>query len=214
MAKRGAELRKHILWAAKDVFLEMGFERASMDVVAARAETSKRSVYAHFESKDNLFLSVVDLVRELYLERLGTPADYAEDPTEATVLYCGRLLQMLLWTPTVRTCRLGISEAAHLPQAAAGYYDAVFDAAHDRLAAFLTDRLALSPETAATATRDLIAHTVHPPFTRALFGVDPSRDTPPDIAALPTHVDLPLLRTAVTTHLPTQTANDQAPPGA
>ena len=32
MARRGSELREHILWCAKDVFLEQGFERASMDV--------------------------------------------------------------------------------------------------------------------------------------------------------------------------------------
>jgi AcrR family transcriptional regulator len=63
--RRGDKLREHILWTAKDVFLELGFERASMDVVAARAATSKRSLYAHFESKDKLFLAVVDIAREL-----------------------------------------------------------------------------------------------------------------------------------------------------
>src|ERR1700704_2001960 len=36
---------------------QRNFERASMDVVAARAETSKRSLYAHFESKEKLFLA-------------------------------------------------------------------------------------------------------------------------------------------------------------
>src|ERR1700684_3380717 len=92
MARRGNELRDHILWVAKDVFLEMGFERASMDALAARAATSKRTLYAHFESKDKLFLAVVDLVGELYLDRLGTPEDYDEDTAEAVVRFCGRFL--------------------------------------------------------------------------------------------------------------------------
>jgi AcrR family transcriptional regulator len=113
MARRGDELREHILLAAKDVFIEMGFERTSMDVVAARASTSKRSLYAHFESKDKLFLAVVGLVRELYLGRLRTPPDYSEDTTEAVVLFCGRFLQLLLWQPALRTCRMSI--AALLP---------------------------------------------------------------------------------------------------
>src|SRR5580698_6907535 len=52
MTRRGDTLREHILWTAKEVFLEMGFERASMDVVANRAQTSKRSLYAHFQSKE------------------------------------------------------------------------------------------------------------------------------------------------------------------
>lgn len=202
MAKRGDELRKHILWTAKDVFLEMGFERASMDVVAARAQTSKRSLYAHFESKDNLFLAVVDLVRELYLGKLRTPADYSDDTTEAVVLFCGRFLQMLVWTPTVRTCRLGISEAGRLPEASARYYDAIFATAHERLASYLTERRGLTPEAGAAITRDLLGRTVHPAFTRALFGVEPSRDRAPDEAAIGTDVDLAPIRAAVAASLP------------
>jgi AcrR family transcriptional regulator len=37
MQKRGDALRDNILWAARDVFLEAGYERASMDVIASRA---------------------------------------------------------------------------------------------------------------------------------------------------------------------------------
>ena len=87
MAMRGDRLREHILWTAKDVFLEMGFERASMDVVASRAETSKRTLYAHFESKERLFLAVIDLVRGLLLGRLKTPGDYSDKPAEALVIF-------------------------------------------------------------------------------------------------------------------------------
>jgi hypothetical protein len=58
--------------------------RASVDGRRpARAKTSKRSLYAHFESKDKLFLAVLDLIRELYLGRLKTPDAYAEEPAEA-----------------------------------------------------------------------------------------------------------------------------------
>ncbi len=68
----------------------MGFERASMDVVASRADMSKRSLYAHFESKEKLFLAVIELVRGLFLSRLQTPGDYSEKPAEALVMFCGR----------------------------------------------------------------------------------------------------------------------------
>src|ERR1700743_2691719 len=100
--RRGAELRRHILFAAKDVFLSQGYERASMDAVAARAGTSKRSLYAHFESKDKLFLAVLELIGELYLDRLRTPAAYAADPPEAVTLFCGRFLQLMAWEPQVQ----------------------------------------------------------------------------------------------------------------
>ena len=90
MARRGDKLREHILWIAKEVFLEMGFERASMDEVATRAETSKRSLYAHFESKEKLFLAVIGLVRGLFLGRLKMPGDYSDKPAEALAMFCGR----------------------------------------------------------------------------------------------------------------------------
>ncbi|SEG11296.1 transcriptional regulator, TetR family [Actinacidiphila yanglinensis] len=202
MAKRGDELRKHILWAAKDVFLEMGFERASMDVVAARAETSKRTLYAHFESKDNLFLAVVDLVRELYLDKLRTPADYSDDTAEAVVLFCGRFLQMLLWSPTLRTSRLGIAAADRQPDAAARYFDAIFTTVHERLAAFLTERHRMSPAASAAVTDELLGLTVYPRFARALFGVEQPRDEAPDETAIATDLDLAPIRRAVAAHLP------------
>ena len=37
-AMRGDKLSEHILWTAKNVFLEVGFERASMDVIASPGE--------------------------------------------------------------------------------------------------------------------------------------------------------------------------------
>jgi AcrR family transcriptional regulator len=202
VARRGEQLREHILWAAKDVFIEVGFERTSMDVVAARAATSKRSLYAHFESKDKLFLAVVDLVRELYLGRLKTPGDYAEATAEAAVLFCGRFLQLLLWTPALRTCRLGIAEAERLPDAAARYYDAIFDTTQERLARFLSQRCQLESPAGDDIARDLLARTVHPRLFRALLGVeDPLREQP-DEATIATDIDLAPIRRAVTALLP------------
>src|ERR1700753_3398387 len=102
MAKRGSELREQILLAAKDVFLEAGFERASMDVIAARAETTKRTLYAHFENKEKLFLAVVELVRGLLMNRLKMPGDYAEDTHEALVQFSARFLETMVWNRTIR----------------------------------------------------------------------------------------------------------------
>jgi AcrR family transcriptional regulator len=204
MARRGDELRQHILWTAKDVFLEMGFERASMDVLAVRAATSKRTLYAHFESKDKLFLAVVDLVRELYLDKLKTPADYGEDTTEAVVLFCGRFLQLLLWGPALRTCRLGIAEADRLPEASAQYYDAIFNSTHERLAAFLSERRRLSLPTSTRIAHELLGRTVYPRFVRALFGVEELLNEWPDEASIAADLDLAPIRRAVAALLPSE----------
>ena len=52
--------RAVIIKGAEDIFLSMGYELASMDKIAARAGVSKRTVYNHFTSKENLFEVIVD----------------------------------------------------------------------------------------------------------------------------------------------------------
>ncbi|MFL6657972.1 MAG: TetR/AcrR family transcriptional regulator, partial [Massilia sp.] len=47
--------RLAILTAAADQFRTHGFEASSMDKIAALAGVSKRTVYNHFPSKDELF---------------------------------------------------------------------------------------------------------------------------------------------------------------
>jgi len=58
-SERGAGTREAILFAGKDVFLEEGFDGASMDRIAERAGVTKRTVYAHFPSKHALFTAAV-----------------------------------------------------------------------------------------------------------------------------------------------------------
>ncbi len=52
--------RASIIEGAKDVFISMGYETASMDKIAEAAGVSKRTVYNHFGSKEKLFEVIVD----------------------------------------------------------------------------------------------------------------------------------------------------------
>ena len=175
MAKRGDHLREHILWAAKTVFLEMGFERASMDVVASRAETSKRSLYAHFESKEKLFLSVIELVRGLFLGELKMPDEYSEKPTEALVLFCGRYLEILIHEGSIRMMRVSVSMAAsgRFGDQAAAYYDVLFTQVQGRIGTYLKATCRVSARASADAANHLMGQILYPRLLRALFGLDP-----------------------------------------
>jgi AcrR family transcriptional regulator len=213
---RGDNLRRHILSSAKEVFLDSGFERTSMDAVAARAGTSKRSLYAHFPSKDVLFVEVMGLVRELYLDNIRTPDAYGTDPVEAVTRYCGRFQQLMLWDRQIRTCRLGIAEAERLPESAAASYDGLIAGTTDRLAAWLADHYGLDDATAAGLAASLLGQTVLPRLLRALFGVEPGvvvSGPPPDEADMARTVDLDDLRRVVLATLPRSPSGAPDRPG-
>jgi AcrR family transcriptional regulator len=172
MARRGDKLREHILWTAKDVFLEMGFERASMDEVAARAETSKRSLYAHFENKEKLYLAVIDLVRGFFLAKLKTPGDYSDDAAQALTLFCGRYLEILLYKAQIQMCRMSMAEAARFPEQAAQYFDLLFTQVRARLSAYLNRQFGLTAKASAEAADKLLGQVLYRRHIRALFGID------------------------------------------
>ncbi len=171
-ALRGNKLRAHILYAAKDVFLELGFERTSMEVVAERAETSKRTLYAHFQNKETLYFAVVELVRALFLHRLKTPEEYSEDAEEALTLFCGQFLEVLLYSATIQMCRVSMAEAKRFPEGAARYFDVLFSAPHERLSAYLTETFGLPEKTSSEAASELLGRLIYPRFPRALFGME------------------------------------------
>lgn len=173
MAKRGDQLREHILYASKDVFLEMGFERTSMDEIARRAETSKRSLYAHFESKESLFLEVLELVRGLFLGKLKMPADYGTNAVEALVQFCGRYLEILLFERAVQMCRITIAESTRFPEGAAQYFEVMFLEPQTRIAAYLRRRFEMTPKAATEAAQGLMGTLLYPRLERALLGMDP-----------------------------------------
>jgi AcrR family transcriptional regulator len=59
-ADQRAQTRARLVAAAEQVFIRHGFHAASVEEVAEEAGFSKGAVYSNFESKDELFLSVLE----------------------------------------------------------------------------------------------------------------------------------------------------------
>ncbi len=55
-----AERREQLIQIARGLFAERGFEGASIEEIASRAEVSKPVVYEHFGGKEGLYAVVVD----------------------------------------------------------------------------------------------------------------------------------------------------------
>lgn len=70
MAGTGQDTRRRILEAAYELFYRKGFARVGVDVVAEAAGVTKRTLYYHFDSKDELLAAVLHFHHDLALERI------------------------------------------------------------------------------------------------------------------------------------------------
>ena len=60
MAKRIEGVSDEVLRCAREEFMEMGFQEASMRVIAAKANTSTGSIYTRYGDKSGLFHALID----------------------------------------------------------------------------------------------------------------------------------------------------------
>ena len=107
--------REAVLSAAVAEFQELGFARTSMDRVAQRAEVSKRTVYNHFASKDDLFREVIRELLDMAFSALDVVYDRAA-PLELQLTQLGEQEMALLVSPSfVALSRVAIAETIHSP---------------------------------------------------------------------------------------------------
>lgn len=60
MERKTTPKSRLVLQAARSCFLELGYDRTSMDLIAQKAGVSKATVYAHFESKEALLYGLIE----------------------------------------------------------------------------------------------------------------------------------------------------------
>ena len=83
---RNAEVtRKRILDAAYAQFRRRGYSRVSMDEIAAATKVTKRTLYYHFESKDELLTAVLEAQHRLALDAFRTFGDRLSGSPEAII---------------------------------------------------------------------------------------------------------------------------------
>ena len=81
MAKRVEGRSNRLLECAMAEFMEMGYQEASLRVIAAKAETTTGSIYTRFRDKEGLFHALVDsTVDELILWMREGNESFADRP--------------------------------------------------------------------------------------------------------------------------------------
>jgi AcrR family transcriptional regulator len=66
---------QQILEGARCVFLQYGYAASHMDLIALRSRVSKSTLYAHFDSKERLFVEVVEQAKRCLLFPLPSIGD-------------------------------------------------------------------------------------------------------------------------------------------
>jgi AcrR family transcriptional regulator len=113
-----------VLRGAREVFLKCGFEGASVDAIAEKAKVSKATLYAHFPSKDRLFLSVLQAECDRLSEEICRPLSNAGDARGVLEELSRRMIGLVMDDDYMRLLRVCIGAVSVLPEAGEIYMDA------------------------------------------------------------------------------------------
>ncbi|CAN7214800.1 MULTISPECIES: TetR/AcrR family transcriptional regulator [Duganella] len=110
--------RQAIVEAAIAEFRSSGFESTSMDKIAATAGVSKRTVYNHFPSKDELFAQILHELWNSSASQAEQPYDPAVPLREQLIGLLSKKMAMLQDSYFLDLARVAIAEAIHSPERA------------------------------------------------------------------------------------------------
>ncbi len=175
------EVDTRILDAARKVFLERGFEGASIDEIAEVARSGKPTIYARFRDKRALFTAVVtrDILSRITEFKVNGPAGAPIE--ERLTSAASTLLHWGLDNERIALMRLAAAEARRFPDLASTVSRAARNLSTElgvRLLGQLTesDELrslpAFAPEHLTTTARLFLDLIAVPMLLRALFEVD------------------------------------------
>ena len=114
-----ASKREQIIEAAVSEFQQKGFAAASKDRISATAEVSKRTVYKHFESKENLFRSIVAILSERISDSLNIRYQTGVPIREQLTALAWAEGRLLISPDVMSMARMIVSETLRNPELAA-----------------------------------------------------------------------------------------------
>jgi len=129
--------RRQIMDGARRVFMEMGFDAASMNDITRAAGVSKGTIYVYFANKEELFEALVDEERHVIFGDLYRALGDTSDLRAALVRF-GLALSVKITAPQViRAQRTVIGASERIPELGRRFYERGPKQGHDRVMAFL-----------------------------------------------------------------------------
>ncbi|MET0182981.1 MAG: TetR/AcrR family transcriptional regulator [Caulobacterales bacterium] len=138
---RGEQRRIAFLQAASDVFLEQGYEAASVNEVVRRAGGSLATLYSQFGNKDGLFWAMIEDATARFGSAMKAEAEDDDRPLREGLQaigeeYLGRMLE----PRGLAMFRVMVGEAKKFPEIARRFFKLGPDHTRSAVAAYLMKR--------------------------------------------------------------------------
>ncbi len=134
--------QRQILEGARAVFMEQGFDAASMGEIARAAGVSKGTLYVYFQSKEHLFQAIVQEECQAQAEQVFS-LDPNDHDVEGVLLRLGReYLKFLSEPKRLSSWRTVLSIAARMPELGAKFFAMGPASGISRVEAYLKEQVA------------------------------------------------------------------------
>ena len=172
-------VEERILGAARKVFLERGFEGASIEEIAEAARAGKPTIYARFAGKEALFTAVVMQSVAANTARVETLTPTGATIEERLESVAVAVLQRILTGDSIGLIRVAIAESPRFPDLASRVYAMARERGAQADARLLAETAqseelgtlpAFAPKLLRTTTRFFQEVVLFPLMFRALFG--------------------------------------------
>jgi AcrR family transcriptional regulator len=115
--------RRQIVEGARSIFLQQGFDAASMSEIARAAGVSKGTLYVYFENKEQLFEAIVHEECLVHAER-AFDLDHDNHDVEGTLTRLGvSMIEFLCRPDKASTLRTVIAIADRMPEIGKVFYE-------------------------------------------------------------------------------------------
>src|SRR5579862_583887 len=163
-----------LLDVATEVFVKHGFEGASTNEIAKRANCSKTTLYCRFPTKQELFIAVLERRMEAMFEELFTALP-VDAPLEETLLdFSSRVLRIALSKEKIRLERVVSMEAERFPELAAHFLEVGPKRGHAELSRYFKEQIKrrrLIPEDSCLMAEHFISLITGGPVHWRIFGL-------------------------------------------
>src|SRR4051812_7208533 len=161
--------RRQILDGARKLFLDLGFDAASMGEIARAAGVSKGTLYVYFADKNRLFEAIVE-EESLEQGKVAFNLDPARDVTTTLMDFGQAYIQLLCRPGGGSATRTVMAIAERMPEVGRRFYENVVALTIRRLADYLEAHVAAGDlaiedcELAATQFMQMCQATLFQPF--------------------------------------------------